>query len=625
VRVIERAEALLLDPRPDTGPEEEIRTKLLWCRLLVELRYVEMFESCEAILDEAIRAAQQLGYTQLQMLALDQRAVLRAQNTPPNWKGAITDSTQAAALALELLSRNADAKLGKRAERSFLASLLPILDRVVDLHVQGAFRLGQRHAQLLDEPIGDVQALLRDESPQGTFLRFGRVIHTFVEQSQALALAAARNAFTDGDLSPRKFVVALDGEARIVVDSYRAKMRPDAAILQYFVFGRHVVKFVYGRDFFDWHLSSVVDASFLARPEPAHRKLEDVLHVLRPWMQGELHDTDMAALAELQHMIWPPKIDAVLRKYKIRHLCIVPHDNLYRIPFGRLETQRGTLLQCYSTSIHPTGQLASASAMKAATQGSGRVNQAFIVGPKIDCAVHEHAAMLRAHGCLPLRAHIESFDGTTTPLRTLMSRLLEFQWLHFLCHGEEGSFSRSPALHIGTSKTDRLELSKVAHMQLARCTLVVLQSCWTGWLDHRRTNPVQGFPQAFCDAGARAVIAPLTKVPQTLAPIFSEVFYRALRFLPAEQALQRALSVLRRYGRVLLMNNPEAQEALGQHGGMDAFEYRYVGVTGLVAGHWSARWLGRLSFWWWEMGLRRLHKSSISRTKNRPQLPSTGE
>jgi CHAT domain len=104
-------------------------------------------------------------------------------------------------------------------------------------------------------------------------------------------------------------------------------------------------------------------------------------------------------------------------------------------------------------------------------------------------------------------ARIESMNGENLPKKTLPNQLARFDLLHFLCHGEEGGgFGQSPALHLGVD--ERLELANVVRIPLERCALVVLQSCWTGWMDHRRTNPVQGFPQAFCDAGARAVIAP---------------------------------------------------------------------------------------------------------------------
>lgn len=257
-------------------------------------------------------------------------------------------------------------------------------------------------------------------------------------------------------------------------------------------------------------------------------------------------------------------------------------------------------------SMHATGQLAAESATSATQPLRRHLEHGFVYGPEVDCVAQEQAAMLRARGKWLPNTHIESVDGAKLSTEALLSRLPQFDLLHFLCHGEEGgSFGRSPALHVGARDTDGLKLPNVLRLRMHRCALVVLQSCWTGWMDHQRTHPVQGFPQAFCDAGARAVIAPLTKIPQILAPLFTEVLYRALRFLPAEQALQRTLSVLRTHGETLAATDSDAQKALQDAGGMDIFEYRYTGARGLLPGHMGSRWLGRLSFWWWERRLRR--------------------
>ncbi|MDI1442455.1 CHAT domain-containing protein [Polyangium sp. 6x1] len=605
-RVLRRAEALLLRPEAAVHPEELVRLKLLWCRLLVDLDQNDMFDTCERILEQALMAAERLDLDPLRMLTLDQRAVLRARKSPPDWKGAVTDSTGAASIALKILAENADPGAKKGRERSLLASLLPVIDRVIDLHTEGALRIVGRHRELVETPLGAPEPHLDADTPRGSFLRFGRVLHTFAEQSQALALAEARIAFEDGRTVPHRFAVAMEGEARIVVDALCQKLRPEDAVLQYFVFGRYVLVFAYGPRFFEWHVTAIPEAEGSPRLEPAHRRLDELLRALRGWTQGEGHPEDDAALAELHALILPAKIDDALAMAGVRHLRIVPHDVLYRIPFGRLVTREGPLLHRFSMSLHPTGQLAAESAEAGRAQLGRRPVLGFFFGPQVDCAAEEEQAIRSGAGAIASLARVEAVDGAATSLAELLGRAPGFDLLHFLCHGDEGGgFGRSPALRLGIEENGRLELPGVLRMPLRRCELVVLQSCWTGWMDHRRTNPVQGFPQAFCDAGAGAVIAPLTKIPQLLAPLFAEVLYRALRFLPAEQALQRTLEVLRTHGSTLVAQNPDASKALGEHGSMDSFEYRYMGATGLRFGGFVSRVVGRLSFWWWERGLRR--------------------
>lgn len=612
LRVIRRAEALLLRAEAKVNPEELLSLKLLWCRLVVDLGHIEIFDTCERILAQSLAAAERLGLEPLRMRALDQRAVLRSRRSPPDWRGAVTDSTQAASIALSLLSINADPDAKRGKERSLLTSLLPVIDRVIDLHAEGALRILERHGELLVRPLGPHDQVLDDETPRGAYLRFGRVLHTFAEQSQALALSEARIAFADGRTAPRRFAVAEQGEARIVVDAFCEKLDLEDAVLQYFVFGRYVLVFAYGRRFFEWRVALVPEAVGPSRAEPAHKRLDDLLRALRGWTQGEVHSEDRAALAELCFLIFPETIDDALFMNGVRHLRIVPHDVLYRVPFGRLATSRGPLLGRFSMSLHPTGQLAANSAERVHLRSALRPVLGFIFGPQVDCVTEEEQAIRRGAGAVVPLARVEPVDGGAIGIEELLDRAPHFDLLHFLCHGEEGGgFGRSPAMRLGAEEGGRLDLPRVLRLPLRRSALIVLQGCWTGWMDHRRTNPVQGFPQAFCDAGAGAVIAPLTKIPQVLAPFFSEVLYRALRFLPAERALQRALAVLRTYGDVVVAKSPDAKRALEEHGSMDIFEYRYMGATGLTLGGVVSRWVGRLSFWWWERGLRRARRRNV--------------
>lgn len=617
LKVIRRAEALLLRPGAGANPEEQVRLKLLWCRLVVDLDQDELHDACEGILEQALTAAARLGLKPLQMLALDQRAVLRARMSPPDWRGAVADSTAAASLALELLAANADPSSGRGMERSLLESLLPVIDRVIDLHTEGALRVAARHPELLARPLDGHLELLDEESPRGTWIRFGRVLHSFAEQSQALALQEARCAFEDGRTAPHRFAVAANGEARIVVDALCEGLRPEDGVLQYLVLGRYVLVFAYGRRFFDWYLSAVPEAEGHARPEPAHRRLDDLLRALRGWTQGEPQPEERDALDELHAWVLPDKIDAALARAGVRHLRVVPHDVLYRVPFGRLSTDRGALLHRFSMSMHPTGQLAAESAEGERSRPGRRPSLGLLIGPRVSCAAKEERSIRRGAGTIAPLAQVELIDGVSTRLEEILARAPAFDLLHILCHGQEGGgFGQSPALFLGSDEGGRLDLPRVLRQPLRRCALVVLQSCWTGWMDHRRTHPVQGFPQAFCDAGAGAVIAPLTKIPEVLAPIFSDVLYRTLRFLPAEQALRRTLEILRTHGGALVARDPEAAAALGEHGSMDVFEYRYTGATGLTLGGFVSRCVGRLSFWWWE---RRLRRAPGSRTPAQPR------
>lgn len=626
--VLKEAEAQMTRPEATASPEGFLRLRLLWCRVLVDLLAREVFEVCERMLTGLIDEAHELGFTPLEMLALDQRAVLRSRKSPVDWRGAARDSGAAAVLAMKRLADSAAAAgSDPSAERALLESLLPVLDRVIDLHAEGAVRVAARHPELLERPIGKLDARLLDEdSPRGTWLRFGRVLHSYAEQAQALALEEAQRALQAGRTAPHNFAVTSSEAPSVVIDGLRSRLRPGDGVLQYFVVSRYVIVFVYGRAFFDWTLRAIDE------DRSAESALDALLHELHPWIQGDDDPLHAENVSDLHALILPEKLLAALRAARVHHLRVVPHAALYRVPFGRLAPDAVPLLHRFSLSLHPTGKLAAESATAPPAPRHRRPRLGFVIGPESDSAAsspsdrapsgaapaaaapmaaryagREEQALRRGAGRIAPIVEVERVDGDRLSLEAVIAEMNRFSLLHFACHGREGGqLDQKPRMVLGNDASVGLEPAALHKAELQGCALVFLQSCSTGWMEHKRSNPVQGFPQAFCDAGARAVIAPLIKVPEALAPIFSGVFYRALRFLPAEKALQRALWILRAHGGALVAADPEAQEAFLEHGAtMDGFEYRYTGATGLSLGGLISRCVGRLSFWWFERRLRR--------------------
>ncbi|WP_437734825.1 CHAT domain-containing protein [Sorangium sp. So ce1335] len=624
LQVLDEAEDLMVRPGAASFPEVWSRLRLLWCRLVADLEMQQAFDGCERVLDDVLDDARRHGLAPIEMLAHDQRAILRSRKVPADWTGALRDSSAAVNLAIQQIAGNAGAAGSDvGAERALLESLLPVLDRVIDLHAEGAARVGARHAELLERPLGALDARWLDEdSARGTWLRFGLILHAYAEQTQRLALEATRRAYADGRAAPRRFAVASAEEPAIVADVLRAALRPGDGVLQYLVVSRYVLVFAYGRELFDWYISVIEEG------DSAEKAVEELVHRLRPWIQGGAAPEHASDVGKLQALLLPAKIAAALDAARVQHLRIVPHAALYRVPFGRLALGAASLAERCSLSLHPTGQLAAASAAPAsAARPQRRSLLGHVVGPEdeaaasaggpgdalapaapvpVRCAEREEQALRRGAGAVAPPMRVSRIDGVRSSLDEVLAGMSACRLLHVTCHGREGgAHDQQPSMRLGNDERAGLEPSALAQARLDGCALVFLQSCSTGWMEHRRTNPVQGFPQAFCEAGARAVIAPLIKVPQALAPIFTGVFYRALRFLPAEKALQRALSVLRAHGSALVASDPEAQEAWDEHGAtMDSFEYRYTGETGITLGGLASRCVGRLSFAWFEWRLR---------------------
>jgi len=600
--LVSATEQHLQDPEV-LAPDQELRLNLLWSWLVVELGLTQVFPFCRSVLLTAIARSRQLGSRPLEMQAHDQFSLLCAR-TDQGLAAALVHCHAATQLALALLAENSRTRNSASAyRRAYLEDLLPVLDRTLELQTELAVSIGKLpsfQAQVLDpfdERLFDV------ESPQGSWQRLGRSLQALTENAQALALREARLA-RESDLQEMTLPPPqLSPDTRPILKELQSRLREHDAVLQYFLVGRYVLVFAYGRGFFHWYAGIAV--------ERAERAIEEWARELQDWSSGEV-TANREGLDELQALLLPPALSRTLRVARVTHLRVVPHGALYRLPFGRLETGHGSVAASFSMSLHPTGRAAARAATHRFRPLRRRATLAHLVGPElsnarpIECGVQDLSALQRALGRSSRTARILSIDGSQQQLAAVVTQLSEYDVLHFLCHGQKGSALSPANLLVAAGRPATLTARVISELPLQQCRLVVLQSCWTGWLDHSRTNPVQGLPQAFTDAGAHAVIAPLTQVPVALAPVFTHVFYRALAFLPAERALHRALLVLRTYGAKLLPRDPEAAAAYAAWGSsFDTLEYRYTGASDVRFGSWLSRLIGRVHFWWFERRLSR--------------------
>ena len=570
---LQEVEAELTDPTVRVNKEAALRLQLEWVRLILELRGRSMAATCEDRASGVIADAHRLGLTVVEMLALDQRAILRARCFDERWAETMRDAGDAGRLAADLLALNS----GSGIERSLRRTLLPILDRAVELLVEGA--------PLPAEAGHDV---------------YGRAILDYVEQSMELALTEARLRFL-APAAPPSSGAALPKRT----EDLQAALRPDEAVLQYFLVGPYLVVFAYGGTFFDWH-----------HEQPEGVNARDALGIrtflaslLPPW--DEIHGQkrhvgssddiiehprvalDPEDLSRLAGHLLPKPIFAALDRRWIRRLTIVPHDVLYKTPFGLLPWGRKRLGERFALSIQPTGALAGRSSSTPWRPRTLPARVSFVKGPGLEHADSELSALRSA-----LRSEVTDVDTVTHGADAFENEAPNAELLYLACHGSDPQESVDDAfLRLGDQLVG---LRRIAGLDLQRCGLAVLQSCWTGWMDHLREEPVHGFPQGMLDAGAAAVVAPMFPVDDALCPIFTAVFGRALRFRPAGEALGWTLKVLRRHGEALASTDPIAANAVAWVGSFDAYEYRFTGDPAVsFASSWLNRQAARLAFHGW--------------------------
>jgi CHAT domain-containing protein len=599
--LLPRVEALLLREDATEHHESWIRLRLLWCRLVVDVGDVDRYEDCELALTQIIDETTRAGLVPLAMSAHDQRAVLYAQEPLRAWDMALADAGQAGNLAVTLLARNASTGTSERImERALLGTLLPVLDRVIDLLLDSALAV---------EPDGSSARAGWDRERLERWLRFGRAVHDYVEQSQVLALKEARHAYGAGDMpTPHRFALVAPGQAlESPLPRLRRALRPRDAVIQYFVTGRFVVIFLYARDRFDWVVmdaaAEVQQSGVKLEAPTAHAALLHLVAQCHAWLTGESTPEHEASAEPLRRLLLPEVITAHLQRSRARHVRIIPHDVLYRVPLGRLQWSGRKLLERVSLSFHPTAGLAVESAAHV-LRPRRRKLLGYLSGPDLPGIEREHAGIRTGLGRTRSLAHLVAIDSSRAQSTAeVVERIAGLDVLHVACHGVRPFQRREAYMKLGTGNW---KLSEIASLRMHHCALAILQACWTGWMEHERTNPVQGFPQAFCDAGVGAVIAPLVAVPDSLTPVFAEVLYRTLRFLPAERALRRTLDILREHGAELVAGNAQASRDWNDLGPLDVVEYRYVGQTSLnLGGNRAARVMGWLSCWRWLRQLRR--------------------
>lgn len=614
------AESTLRDPPRAQTPEESIRLRLLWTRLGLNLLGPELGEAAEEITSGAIEEARRRGLPLLEMDAWDLRAIVHARCFSDRWPDAMADAGHAANLAVELLSRNEESAV----ERPLRVQLLPILDRAVDLLAEGAARTRTNPA-----------------AAAGTWERFGRAALEYAEQSMELALSEARR-MRAGSTGPREVLLP----AWRSVD-LQAECAPHEAVLQYFLVTRYLLVFTYGVNFFAWHLEEIEPAEAVPgsvrETTPSRRLVEPLLP-----LAGALHRADPSAArdattpprtdfgqprdlyaprpaeiypaaraAALARRVLPSSIVGALERMRIRRLAVVPHDILYRAPFGQLPWRHSTLGSCFELSVHPTGKLA---VRHTAASSPRRPRIGFFQGAGLEAAPREFWALASAWG-----------DGdnvverdTSTREGSFVQEAGGFDALYLACHGSPPSTEPADEFLALGPAGQVVHLSEVAALDLRRCRLAVVQACWTGWMEHRRELPVQGFPQALRDAGVAAVVAPMFPVMDALCPVFTAVYARALRFLSANRALGYTLNVLRRHGQSLCAAAGRAalDPSLwrGPHT-FEAYEYRFAGDAGVsLGGSWISRCFRRLHFHAWLQAARWRARGIETGRHGRPQF-----
>lgn len=376
----------------------------------------------------------------------------------------------------------------------------------------------------------------------------------------ARRLARARGEYEDLLVSlaaKRSPAAALLGQARTTVEQVRRVLRPDEALLEYFVMPGRVLVFVVTRQGGLHVATSAVTARNLeSRVRLARGLLARRDATPRPGAAGAANSSGSAArgvLAALYRDLVQPAFRAAGLGSATR-LVIVPHGPLAYVPFaalqdpftGRYLVQDHVLLDAPSAAVlvalRSEARSATARPRSASLEALAPFPRAL---PSSDMEVRAVSAALSG---------ARRDEGVAATEARLRSALARSRIVHVASHAvllpSHPMFSyvqlRAERQGAATDPSDdgRLEVHELLALRI-RSSLVFLSGCDTGLGPAWSTDFTPGedyatLAQAFLLAGARDVVATLWRVEDRSAGVVARTFYEALRGAPPADALARA-------------------------------------------------------------------------------------
>ena len=324
----------------------------------------------------------------------------------------------------------------------------------------------------------------------------------------------------------------------------RASLRPDEAMIEYFVGQNSLVTFVIGARGIQALEAPVTEDGLASRIRLA-REL-----VGRRDATRSARDPVLSGLYDL--LIAPAKRAGLLDG--VRTLIVVPHSALAYLPFSALIDPASTkyLVESFDVLELPSGS--SLAAVRGARSDVGRTEEAALFAPfpaELPASRAEVDTISRL-----LRAPAP-FLGSAATESTFRAALGQTRVVHVATHGvlnpRAPMFSRIELARANgasglPSNDGRLEVHEVLALPI-RSPLVFLSGCETGtgaaWsTSFARGDDYATLAEAFLYAGARNVISTLWRIEDRGAAAFASSFYAAVGTKSPVEALgsaQRAL------------------------------------------------------------------------------------
>ncbi len=237
----------------------------------------------------------------------------------------------------------------------------------------------------------------------------------------------------------------------------------------------------------------------LTRRARAALEVGDLDHALHLYeglgLLEELHDVLLGA----------PEVEAALADAE--ELIVVPHRQLFRVPWHLLRRDGRYLVERLPVSVVPT-----VAALRGSAEGPlalGRTSRVLFLVTGSD-ELRARLALAEVGAALPRFRNVCLVTGGEASRRRLQAEVGDYDLIHFAGHAAyEEDFPTLSHLALGAGRADpaweRLTVRDVLQLRLRPC-LVVLSACQTARASASRGEELVGLAHAFLVAGARAVI-----------------------------------------------------------------------------------------------------------------------
>ena len=337
---------------------------------------------------------------------------------------------------------------------------------------------------------------------------------------------------------------ALLGGRQAKVAEVQGALRPNEALLEYFVTSTRLITFVL-----------TARAVRAVTTDVPIDDLANRVRLARDLIGQSSSNADIEVLGALHGLLIAPAERAGLLE-GVKRLVIVPHSVLSYLPFAALRREGAPrfLIEDYSLLHLPSA--AALAVVRSSAMAAPMPSRAGAFAPfsrTLPGSVREVRAFQRAV------TEADRITGKRATEWALRKALSGGGIVHLATHGvmnpRNPMFSRLE-LSGGTGRPEddgRLEVHELLALRIAS-PLVFLSGCETGvgaaWsTQFARGEDYATLAQAFLYAGARTVAATLWQIGDEGAAAFAERFYIHLRTVPPDEALARAQRELLRGAR----------------------------------------------------------------------------